>query len=42
LEDECATAAEIFQCGLKKDPALVNEMIFENKGTTTVKIELGI
>jgi len=37
LEDECATAAEIYQCGLKEDAAVVNGLIVKNKGTTTVR-----
>jgi hypothetical protein len=31
LKDKCATAAEIFQCGLAKDSSLINELIVDFK-----------
>jgi hypothetical protein len=34
--DECATAADIYQCGLKKDPNLVNALIMDTAGSTSV------
>jgi len=37
LEDECATAAEIYQCGQREDAALVNGLILQTKGSSTVK-----
>jgi len=40
LEDECASATEIFQCGQKEDAALVNGLIFDNKGAAAVKEEV--
>jgi hypothetical protein len=31
LEDKCAKAAEIFQCGLAKDSSLISELIVDFK-----------
>jgi hypothetical protein len=40
--DECATAADIYQCGQKKDPNLVNALILDTAGPGTVSIILKI
>jgi len=37
LEDECASAAEIFQCGQKEDAALVNGLMSNTKGPSSVR-----
>jgi len=34
-EDKCAAASETFQCGLSKDPNLVNSLISDNKGAAS-------
>jgi hypothetical protein len=34
--DQCATAAEIFQCSQKKDIAFTNALIQDNKGAAQV------
>jgi hypothetical protein len=34
--DQCATAAEIYQCSQKKDSAFTNALIKDNKGASTV------
>jgi len=37
MADECATAAEIYQCGLKKDSSLTSDLIAQNKGGSSVR-----
>jgi len=39
-DDACATAAEIYQCGLKNNSVFVNDLISQQKGTTNVEIKL--
>jgi hypothetical protein len=34
--DQCATAAEIFQCSQKKDIAFTNALILANRGASQV------
>jgi hypothetical protein len=34
--DQCATAAEIFQCSQKKDIAFTNALILDNRGASKV------
>jgi len=35
-EDECATAADIYDCGVEKVPKVTKSMVTDRKGNNTV------
>jgi len=36
MDDECATASEIYSCGKEKEPVIVDAMLGISKGNSTV------